>query len=204
MNKKRQTKTIAPKNKQSPIVKPIDPKHLQEQEELFKESDRISPVSKKIDKAEIVTVTTIGGEVINIADYIAETYAGKSTHFYPSFYNLIADLMGVSREVMIPFVKPPIVPALKRLLIYGRFPNAVQRKIYSNNPYTGYCTRDYYNYQLLTKEADALCVKYIEEFEITAEEVLLRNGILKDFIIEHSIKCGLPIQLDLFGNIAGL
>jgi len=82
---------------------------------------------------------TAGGEVINVAKYVSETYAGKSIHFYPIFYNLIADLMGESRDIMIPFVKPLIVPMLKRLLVYGRFPNAVQRKIYSQNPYTGYC-----------------------------------------------------------------
>lgn len=62
MKDKKQKKIILPENKKVGKVKPIDPKYLQEQEQLFKESDRISPVSKKIDKDEIHllggTVTT--------------------------------------------------------------------------------------------------------------------------------------------------
>ena len=102
---------------------------------------------------------------------------------------------------MKPFRKLRVVALLKRMFIWGRFPNAVQAKINTKNKYTGYCTRDYWNYQLLTKKGDDLCIDYIDEFIKTAESVLDNNGRLKEFIIEHSPKCGLPIQLDFFESM---
>jgi hypothetical protein len=193
-------KKIEPGNKQDKKVKKINPKHQEEQEKLFSEADQISPVSKKIDKAEIVK--TIGGEVINVADYVEDNYVtGKSTHYFKPFYNAIADLLGLSHDVMKPFRKLRIVALLKRKFVWGRFPNTVQQKIYKRNPYTGYCTRTYWNYQVITKKADTLSREYIKDFEETAKKVLENNGRMKEFIIEHSTKCGLPIQLEFFESM---
>lgn len=189
-------KKVIPVQGQVRKVKKVDPKEQLEQEQLFVESDKISPVNKKIDKKEIVK--TVGGEEINISDYIAETYAGKSTHFFPSFYNLIADLLGVSHEVMKQFVKPLIVPQLKRAFIYGRLPFLVQQRLYQKNPYTGYCTRDQFNYQWLTKDADVVLRGYIKDFEDEGKKILLSGGNMQDFIAHFGAKFNLSFQIDMF------
>lgn len=194
--KDEQKKKIVPEGKKAKKVKKVDPKYQEEQENLFSEADQISPVSKKINKIEIVT---IGGEEINVGEYVEDNYiTGKSTHYFKPFYIAIADLLGLSHEVMKPFRKLRIVALLKRKFVWGRFPNAVQQKIYKRNPYTGYCTRTYWNYQVITKKADILSKDYIKDFEETAKNVLENKGRMKEFIIEHSTKCGLPVQLDFF------
>lgn len=183
-------------NKPESRVKKVDPKFQEEQQMLFTQADDISPINKKIDKAEIIELK--GGEYVNIDEYIAENYAEASTHFFRDFYNCIADLLGVSRDVMKPFKKISIVPLLKRQLIYGRFPNAVQIKIYKKNPYTGYCTRQYWNYQLLTIKGDLLLRGFICDFQASAQRVIEQNGNLKTFINEYCREFGLPIQMELF------
>lgn len=189
---------LLPENEQKKKVKKIKPEHKQEQEELFKKSDQISPANKKIDTNEFVQ---LNGDIFNIDDYIRKNFVGKATHFYRSFYYLIADLLGVSRELMKPFVKPLIVPLLKRILIYGRFPNAVQIRLYKRNPYTGYCTRTYWNYQWLTQKADSKLRDFIVDFEREGQKVLDNNGDMKTFITEYCRQFNIPIQLDLFDNL---
>lgn len=177
--------------------KVLDPKQRQEQEELLFQADAISPVNKVINRPEIVQLSN--GTLLNVDDYIAETYAGKSTHFYlESFYFPIADLAGIPRDAMKNFIKPLIVPMLKRFLLYGRFPNAVQAKLYKKNKYTGYYSRSYWNYQWLTKEADLKLKEFISQFELEAERVLAAGGNLEAFITDYCTKYKLPIQLDMF------
>ncbi len=196
MKAKNTQKKILIESKAKPIKK-IDPKQLQEQEGLFSQADSISPINKKIDKAEIIQLTS--GEFVNVDEYVDEHfYAEVATHFYKIFYNLIADLLGISREEMKPFRKPYVVALLKNKLIYGRFPNAIQKKIYARNPYIGYCTRKYWNYQTLTKTGDLSLRDFINDFQILGESVLGNNGNLKIFIIEYCKKYQLPIQLELF------
>lgn len=183
--------------KQEKKIREVNPKHIEEQQELFSKADQISPANKKIDKAEIIQLRD--GSYLNIDDFVSNTYAEKSTHFYKNeFYYPIAELLGESRQIMDPFVKPIIVPKLKRALIYGRFPNAIQRRIYQRNKYISYYQRRYYNYQILTKKGDIELRQFICDFEEEMALVLNNGGNLKDFILSYSKKYKLPIQLELF------
>jgi hypothetical protein len=185
-------------NEQQKKVIIVDPKKLQEQEQLFSEADLISPANKKIDKAEIIQLNN--NSFLNVDEYVDDNYySGKAKHFYKeSFYYPLADLIGVERKEMDRFVKRRIVALLKGKLLYGRFPNAIQRKISARNPYTGYCTRSYFNYQTLTKKGDLSLREFINDFENILESVLLNKGNLKTFIIEYSSKFKIPIQPDFF------
>lgn len=206
MNKNEKKASVATRKKEVAHINRQLPTEVKDSKiELFtRKSDELAEVEAKKRKQrqkQKNSFITNGGIEVNVADFVSELYADKKTHYYKSFYNLIADLLGESHEIMKPFRKKRIVAVLKRMFIWGRFPNAVQAKIYSKNKYTGFCTRDYWNYQLLTKTADGMCFDYIREFEETAVEVLSKNGRLKEFIVEHSIKCGLPIQLDAFDGL---
>jgi len=194
-NKKK--RKIVPTNEQKKQVKKFDPKQQQELDDLVFKADLISPANKKIDKVEIVELRS--GGIINIDEYIRENYIEKSTHFFlESFYFPIADLAGISRDAMRQFVKPLIVPLLKKFLLYGRFPNAVQERLYKKNKYTGYYSRQHWNYQWLTKKADAELREFITQFEDEAERVLAANGNLKTFIVEYCRKYHLAIQPEIF------
>lgn len=196
-DEKKNKRKVLPEGEKKKRIKKLDPKHQQEQEQLFSQADSISPINKQINKAEIVELNN--GEQINITEYILENYVEeKSTHFFECFYFLIADLMGVSRGVMKTFIKPLIVPLLKRYLIYGRLPDAVQRRLYKKNPYTGYCTRSYWNYQYLTKKADLMVIGFIDDFQKEGERVLAANGDIKAFIIAYGKKFNVSIQPELF------
>jgi hypothetical protein len=166
---------------------------------LLYKADAISPANKKIDEEEI-KFETRGGDVINVDQYISKNYTEeKSQHFFrDSFYYPIADLLRISREIMKPFVKPIIVPQLIRAFIYGRLPFLVQQKLYQKNPYTGFCTREQFNYQWLTKNADLKLRGYIKDFEDEAAIILSNNGDMKDFISHFSKKFGLSFQIDMF------
>lgn len=194
--KKRKVLPVDKEKKQKKIKK-IDPQHEQEQQQLFTKADAISPANKKSQKE--LDIELRGGTAINIDEYVRENYVEKATHFFrDTFYFPIADLLGISRDYMRTFVKPLIVPMLKRVLIYGRFPNAIQRKIYKKNPYTGYCTRSYWNYQFLTIKADDQLRGFINDFETELTEVLKANGDIKKFITQYCEKFHIPIQLNLF------
>ncbi len=184
---------LLPESEKQKKVKKIEPKQEQEQNHLLYQADAISPANKKINRVELRN-----GDVIDIDAYILENYAEKSTHFFPSFYNLIADLLGVSRDVMKSFVKPAIVPLLKRAFIYGRLPFLVQKRLYEKNPYTGFCTREQFNYQWLTTSADLEVRDFIKDFEDEGEKILANKGNMKAFIAHYSKKFNLSFQLEMF------
>jgi hypothetical protein len=193
---KKNKRKVLPESQQKKVKKKIDPQQQQEQEQLLYQSDAISPANKKVNKVEVAELRN--GDIINLDEYILEAYAEKSTHFFPSFYNLIADLLGVNRDVMKTFVKPAIVPLLKRAFIYGRLPFLVQQRLYEKNPYTGYCTRDQFNYQWLTKKADLDVRGFIKDFEEEGEKILVVGGGMLDFIRHYGKKFRLSFQLDMF------
>lgn len=183
-------------NKQKRVKKIIDPKHQQEQEELFAKSDAISPANKKIDNEEIIR--TIGGEEIDLSRYIEENYISvRSTHYFKSFYLALADLFNVDPVVMEKFVKPVFVPVFKNYFILGRFPQKVQNRLKAKNKYIGYYRRKYYFYQLITKEADLKYRTFIKDAE---EMAVTHKGNFKKFIIAYCTQYKLPIQMDLFDN----
>lgn len=193
--KKKAGKELFDKQKKN-VKKIIDPKHQQEQEELFAKSDEISPANKKIDKSEVIQ--TIGGEAIDLGRYIEENYiAVQSTHYFKSFYLALADLFNVDPIVMERFVKPVFVPVFKNYFILGRFPQKVQNRLKAKNKYIGYYKRKYYFYQLITKEADVKYRTFIDDAEKMA---VAHKGNIKKFIIAYCTEYKLPIQTDLFDN----
>ena len=196
-------KNILPENKQDKQdkkVKKVDPKHQEEQEELFKKSDDISPISKKLNKAE-VTYTTRGGEEINVADYVEEHYfTGKSTHYWRDlFYYPLADMFGVPRKVMDNFVKPYFVPVFKNAFILSRFPHKVVNRIHERNGYIFFWNRKYFHYQVMTKKADADYRLFIKQ----AQDIFSREPkpTVKEFIKEYCAKYNVPEQLNLFVDL---
>ncbi len=52
-DEKKSKRKVLPENEQKKKLKKIDPKHQQEQEELFSKSDAISPANKSVDNDEI-------------------------------------------------------------------------------------------------------------------------------------------------------
>lgn len=188
------------KGQQSKKVKKVDPKHQEEQEKLLFDADQISPIGKrkKINKAEIVK--TMGGEEINLADYIEENYiTGKSTHYFKEqFYYPLADMFGVPRKVMDEFVKPYFVPVFKNAFILSRFPQRVVNRIQEKNPYVSYWYRRYFHYQFLTKTADVEYRLFISQ----AQEIMNRvpKPTVKEFINEYCDKYNVPKQLSLFDD----
>jgi len=195
-NDKTNKKKILPQEEQKKRVKKIKPEQQQEQEYLLFQADSISPAKKRIDLNEIELNS---GEKINLDDYILENYiTEKSTHFYKQFYFLIADLLCIDHERMKKFIKPLIVPFLKKYLIYARFPNKVQQRLYSRNKYTGFYSRICWNYQWLTRNADLELRDFISQFEKDAEEVLKSGGNMKKFIEDYCQKYNLPVQQEIF------
>lgn len=95
---KNSNKTPVVKKKKSPeidINRQLAPELKDKAIELFtKQSDELAKEEankrKASQKQKSIFVNRIGEEV-NVDDYVAKTYAGKSTHFFPIFYNLIAD-----------------------------------------------------------------------------------------------------------------
>jgi hypothetical protein len=201
--KDEQKKKIVPGSKTPQKVKKVDPKHQEEQEKLFSEADKISPVSKKINKVEIVK--TIGGDEINLAEYVEENYVnfkGKSTHYFRDlFYYPLADMFGVPRKVMDDFMKPYFVPAFKNAFILSRFPQKVVARIHEKNPYIYYWNREFFHYQVMTKKADADYRLFISQ----AQEIFSRNPkpTIKEFMKEYCEKYKVPMQLNLFDDLIG-
>jgi len=182
-------------------VKKVDPKHIQEQELLFTKADLISPINKKIDPIEIVK--TIGGQEINLNEYIEVNYinyTGQDTHFTrEQFYYPLADMFGVDRKLMDNFIRPHFVPVFKNNFIISRFPQKVVSHIREKNKYIAYCRRGFFHYQLMTKKADSDYRLYIGQ----VQAIINRNPqpTLKEFIIEYCTEYHLAIQLDMFDSV---
>lgn len=194
MKEKKQKKILPSENQNKPLKK-ADPKHQQEQENLFSKADAISPANKKIDEDEIVHLQ--GGTDINISEYIRENYAQASTHYFKTFYLSLADLFGVDPKVMVYYRKPHFVPVFKNSFIYARFPQRVVDRMHEKNPYISYCKRRYKNYQCLTIKADEELREYIWQAHTMIDDC----SSVKEFIIAYCTKYSLPIQLDLFDNL---
>lgn len=155
----------------------------------------------KINKVEIVE--TIGGDLINIDDYVESNYidyTGQDTHFFKeTFYYPLADMFGVPRSVMDNYVKPHFVPQFINAFILSRFPQKVINRIHYKNKYISYCRRRYHHYQIMTKKADDDYRLFIGE----VEQFLARTPkpAFKDFVKEFCPPHNISVQLDLFENL---
>lgn len=197
MKNEKEKKVINANEEQQQEVKKLSPDQLREQEQLFADSDLISPANKQIKEAELIQ--TLGGDVINLDEYVEANYVTKqNTHYFKDlFYYPLADIFGVSREVMDRYVKPHFVPIFKNNFILARFPRKVVNRIQGKNKYISYCRRKYHHYQIMTKKADDQYRLYIYQ----AQEIMKDKSSIKDFIIEYCTKYHLSIQLDLFENL---
>src|ERR1700677_3208411 len=132
MKKEQKKKKIIVPGNQKKHVKKIDPKQIEEQESLLFRADELSPAQKKINKDEIIELRS--GLPLNISAYVRDNFVKHSVHFFKPFFYAFADVYGLERSVMDTYVKPGCVPRFINRYIYGRFPNAVLKRIRQKNP----------------------------------------------------------------------
>ena|ERR1700722_17299399 len=173
-------------------VKKATPKQIEEQENLLFKAKQLSPANKKINKDDILELRS--GIPLNLSAYVRNNLVEHSVHFFRPFFYAIADIFVLDRIVMDSYVKPKCVPRFINRYVYGRFPNAVLRRIREKNPLLEDFSREYKNFQFLTEYADRLLRQYIEE----AIRVLRASKSYKEFREKFVHEFGVANQTELF------
>lgn len=193
------------KEQQSKRVKKVDPKHQEEQEELFKKSDEISPVSKKIDKDEIYFLSgkvTTWKELLEahakFKRIISNKVRGWQLTFPEEIYRQWRKLNGWDMDSK----SRPMLFALYTVRdIYGSLPREIYSTLDGLNEYIypGAAIRKYKYCQLLTKE----CHKEVRKIIENAIEFATSSKDLYEYRLKLAARYGQPFsktvfQMDLF------
>ncbi len=201
-------KKVVPENKkeqQSKKVKKVDPKHQEEQENLFSEADLISPVSKKIDKDEIHflggTVTTwekLHEAHLKFKRIISDKIRNWELTFPEEIYRQWRKLNGWDMDSK---SRPMVFAHYTVRDIYGSLPREIYSTLDDLNEYIypGASIRKYKYCQLLTRE----CHKEVRKIIETAIEFATSSKDLYEYRLKLAARYGEPFsktvfQIDLF------
>lgn len=78
-------------------------------------------------------IKLISGREFTIAEYIADEMLEYHSKFNKDWFYKLADVYGVDRKVMEPYVKPDFVRRFIIQFVYGRFPYLLLRTLRSRN-----------------------------------------------------------------------
>jgi P63C domain len=192
MKSQKKSKKIDIKYSIGKQVKKATPKQIEEQENLLFKAKQLSPANK-VKKTDQI-IERRGAAPLNVSAYVRNHITEHSVHFFKPFFYAIADVFLLDRHVMDTYVKPKCVPRFINRYVYGRFPNAVLRRIREKNPLLEDFTRESKNFQFLTDYADRLLRQYIED----AIRVLRASRSYKEFREKFVQEFGIANQTELF------
>ena len=207
-------KIVVPKNKkeeQSKKVKKVDPKDQQEQENLFSEANRISPISKKIDKDEI---HFIGGTVMTWKElleahfkfkkFISDKIRSREFTFREEIYRQWRRLKGWDMDSK---SRPMLFAYYTVRDIYGSLPREIYSTLEQLNDYIypGAGIRVYRYCQLLTKE----CHDEVRSIIETAIKLATSSNDIYEYRLKMAKVYGEPFsktvqQMDMFRDNDGI
>lgn len=135
-----------------------------------------------------------GENGFNISEIVAEVLAKYESKFKKYWFNRLADLAGVNRAVMIPYVKPDFVRQFIIGFVYARFPYTVLRTLRSKNRKTSLEAKRTKLFQHMTKVAsDQLDVVIAQVYAVMNE-----SDNLLDFKMKYSKQYQIHFQTELF------
>jgi hypothetical protein len=201
-------KNVIPENKRHKHVKKekkVDPKYQEEQKKLFEEADKISPVSKKIDRDEI---HFIGGTVktwqelldahSKFKKYISDKVRDWELTFPEEIYRQWRKLNGWDMDSK---SRPMIFAYYTVRDIYGSLPREIYSTLDELNEYIypGASIRVYKYCQLLTKG----CHKEVRKIIEAAIEFATSSKDLYEYRLKLAARYGQPFsktvfQMDMF------
>jgi hypothetical protein len=205
MKNDKQKKKIIPENKKEKKVKKANPQHEEEQKKLFKEADKISPVSKKIDKDE---VHFISGDVktwkelqeahLKFKKFISDKIRTWELTFPEEIYRQWRRLNGWNMDSKI---RPMLFSYYTVRDIYGSLPREIYSTLDELNEYIypGAGVRIYRYCQLVTKE----CHEDVRSIIKKAIELATSSNDIYEYRLKLAKVYGEPFsktvqQMDMF------
>ena len=209
--KEEKKKKIGSKNMQPSKPKTVDPKHIQEQNELFKESDKISPASKNIDTSE---VHFINGDIktwkelqeahFKFKQFISDKIRAWELTFPEEIYRQWRRLKGWNMDAK---SRPMIFAYYTVRDIYGSLPREIYSTLDDLNEYIypGAGIRVYRYCQLVTKE----CHEEVRNIIQTAIKLATSSKDVYEYRLKLAKVYGQPFsktvqQLDMFRDNDGI
>ena len=211
MKNDQQKKKIIPENKREKKVREVDPRHEEEQKQLFEEADKISPVSKKIDNDEVHfmngTVKTwkeLQEAHLKFKKFINDKLRAWELTFPEELYRQWRKLKGWDMDSK---SRPMIFAYYTVRDIYGSLPREIYSTLDELNDYIypGAAIRVYRYCQLVTKE----CHEDVRSIIETAIKLATSSNDIYEYRLKLAKVYGEPFsktvqQMDMFRDNDGI
>lgn len=211
MKNDQQKKKIIPENKREKKVREVDPRHEEEQKQLFEEADKISPVSKKIDIDEVHfmngTVKTwkeLQEAHLKFKKFINDKLRAWELTFPEELYRQWRKLKGWDMDSK---SRPMIFAYYTVRDIYGSLPREIYSTLDELNDYIypGAAIRVYRYCQLVTKE----CHEDVRSIIETAIKLATSSNDIYEYRLKLAKVYGEPFsktvqQMDMFRDNDGI